>query len=398
MFRINEAIQNGDNLFRFNQDNQRMEFAYKDDLQEEYNQLWATCFPDLNLDPSTPQGQIITSEIQNDLATISNMENMLNSFFFGGTGIALDMWAWNLFRVTRKKGVASSVDILITGVPNTVITDDFTVSDGTYDYRISEAVTIPNTANITVKFNCTEVNTFIPPANTINRFVTVIDGVETVNNPSMGVGAILPETDDQFFTRCATFGATATNSSFRSIMANVGQVQGVSKLAGAENFTDTPVVFKDVTLPPHSITICVQGGDINDIALAIQKSRSTGCNMNGTTEVIIVDFDSNYTYRFYRPTSVEIKVNVEVKINQSSPTNWETVIKNNIIDFVNSMNIASLVTQPNLARHLYRNVSSFEVVDVQFSEISGVLGYEDLQLKLNEVLAIDPININVVQV
>ena len=62
------------------------------------------------------------------------------------------------------------------------------------------------------------------------------------------------------------------------------------------------------------------------------------------------------------------------------------------------MNIASLVTQPNLARHLYRNVSSFEVVDVQFSEISGVLGYEDLQLKLNEVLAIDPININVVQV
>ena len=49
--------------------------------------------------------------------------------------------------------------------------------------------------------------------------------------------------------------------------------------------------------------------------------------MNGTTEVIIRDFDSNYTYKFYRPTSVEIKVNVEVKINQSSPTNWETVIK-----------------------------------------------------------------------
>ena len=35
MFRIDEAIQNGDNLFRFNQDNQRMEFAYKDDLYKQ---------------------------------------------------------------------------------------------------------------------------------------------------------------------------------------------------------------------------------------------------------------------------------------------------------------------------------------------------------------------------
>ena len=47
-------------------------------------------------------------------------------------------------------------------------------------------------------------------------------------------------------------------------------------LQGAENFTNVPVVFKDVTLPPHSITICVQGGDVNDIALAIQNSRKYG--------------------------------------------------------------------------------------------------------------------------
>lgn len=398
MFKIDEALANEENLYSFDTQTQRLAFLYKDELQEAYNTLWGTLFPDLNLDESTPQGQIITSEIQNDLATISFLENILNSFFFGGTGIFLDMWAWNLFRVTRKEGIASSVEILITGVPTTQVTSDFTITDGTYEYTIKEAVVIPNGGSITATFTCTEVNEYIAPANTINKFVTVIDGVETINNPTQGTKATLRETDNQLFTRCATFGAIATNSSFRSIMARVAQVQGVTKLAGAENFTDNPVMFKNVELPPHSISICVLGGDVNAIGTAMQQSRATGCDMAGNTTVSIPDYGRDYEYTFYRPEEVAIKVKVDVKIDLTSPTNWEQVVKDNVVAFVENMQIASLVTQPALAKYLYRNVSSFDIVDVQFSKLAEPLGYADLQLDLTQILTISTLDIEVVQV
>lgn len=398
MFRIDEAIANGDNLFKWNTETQRMEFAYKDEIEAEYNQLFSNLFPDINLDPSTPQGQIITTQVQQDLATIAFCENMLNSFFFGGTGIYLDLWAWNVFGVTRKKGTPAGVNILITGVPNTVIPIDFLVTDGTYEYKITESVTIPSTGNLTALFECTEINEFIAPSDTINLFITVIDGVETINNPNQSIPAILPETDSQLFERCRVFGAIATNSSFRSIMANVAQVQGVTKIAGAENFTDNTITFKGLDLLRHSISICVLGASDLEIAEAIRNSRATGCNMNGTTEVSILEDGATYIYRFYRPIEVPLKVKVQVSIDINSPTNWEDTVKNNVVTFVNNLNIADLVTQPSLAKHLYKNVTGFDIVDVQLSKLSETLGYDSIPLNLNEMVTINKTDIEVIQI
>lgn len=398
MFRIDEAIANNSNLYVWNTETQRMEFAYKDEILTRYQNLFTTLFPDLNLDASTPQGQLITSLTQEDLATIANLENMLNAFFFGGSGLNLDLWAWNTFRVQRKQGTPAQVNILITGIPNTVVTVGFTVSDGTYSYVIKEQAIIGLSGFISAAFECTEINQFIAPADTINQFVTTLNGVETVNNPAQSIPAILTETDSELFQRCLYFGATATNSSFRSIMANVAQVEGITKIAGAENYTDIDKIVKNITLTPHSICICVLGGTDVAIAEAIRTSRATGCNMIGTTEVEIIDNGTAYIYRFYRPTAVEIKVKVEVAIDINSPTNWETTTKNNVAAFVDSLNIADLVTQPNLARYLHRNVSGFDIVDVKLSKLADVLGYASIQLDLNEILTVQAINIEVVQV
>lgn len=398
MFDIDTAIANGDNLYAYDTTTQQMFFKYRDDILLEYQALFSSLFPDLNLDPATPQGQIITALVQEDLATIGNFENQLNSFFFGGTGQYLDLWAWNLFRVTRKQGVAGTAIIHITGVAGTVIPSDFTITDGTIQYQISAQTTIPVSEYIDVLFNATTISTAISTPNTINQFVTVVDGVETVNNPSVSTEAILQETDDQLFNRCLYFGATATNSSFRSIMANISQITGVSKIAGAENYTDVNKVVKGITLTPHSICICVLGATDSEIATSIMNSRPTGCNMIGDTTVTVVDNGVDYTYTFYRPTSVPLKVKVEVDIDINSPTNWESTVKNNVIAFVENINIAGLITQPNLARYLHKNVSGFDIVDAKLSLESGVLGYDSIQLNLNQLATITTVNIEVVQV
>lgn len=397
MFKIDEAIQKNTNLWNFNQDIGKLEFKYKDEILDSYNELFKGIFPNINTDPSTPQGQIITSLVQTDLATISFLENLANAFFLGGNGYFLDLWSWNLYRVTRKDGIPSSVLIEIQGVPNTTITSDFLITDGNYNYQISKEVTIPQSGNIEVLFYCTEINEFIAQANTINQIVTQIDGVERVNNNSIANSATLKETDGKLFDRCVRFGSTSQNASFKSILANIAQVNGVVKVTGAENISDNAADFNGVEIEGHSICVVVEGGSDNDIANAMFESRATGCGMVGDIEVNIEYNGTFYKFKFYRPTQVILKAEVTLKEISQPPSNFGDVIKENLSSYINDLQIGELITQPALSENLYKNLSGFYIKDVKFGLKSGEVGYNPIKLKLNEMAVIskDDIKVNV---
>ncbi|EIT8306525.1 baseplate J/gp47 family protein [Campylobacter coli] len=398
MFRIETALDNNSNLWSFNQETNQLEFAYKDDILSEYQALFKNIFPDINTDPSTPQGQIITSLTQTDLATISYLENLANAFFLGGNGYFLDLWAWNLFRVTRKQGIPSSALITIQGVAGTEIPEDFLISDNQYNYKISQSVIIPSTGTIDVLFYCTEINEFIANPNTITQIVTIVNGVERVNNTNMATPAILKETDGELFQRCVYFGSTARNASFRSILANVAEVIGVNRIAGAENVTNEPLEVSGVTLTPHSICLVVDGGENEDIANAMFNSRATGCDMVGDTEVTILLDNQKYTYKFYRPTAVPLKAEVKVSATGAIiPSNYESEVKNVLSKFINNLDINKNITQPLLANNLIKNITDLNILDIQFGLKSGNVGYTNIQLKLNEIASISVDDITVTQ-
>lgn len=398
MFRIETALDNNSNLWSFNQETNQLEFAYKDDILSEYQALFKNVFPDINTDPSTPQGQIITSLTQTDLATISYLENLANAFFLGGNGYFLDLWAWNLFRVTRKQGIPSSALITIQGVAGTEIPGDFLISDNQYNYKISQSVIIPKTGTIDVLFYCTEINEFIANPNTITQIVTIVNGVERVNNTNMATPAILKETDGELFQRCVYFGSTARNASFRSILANVAEVSGVNRIAGAENVTNGPLEVSGVTLTPHSICLVVDGGENENIANAMFNSRATGCDMVGDTEVTILLDNQKYTYKFYRPTAVPLKAQVKVSATGAIiPSNYESEVKNVLSNFINNLDINKNITQPLLANNLIKNITDLNILDVKFGLKSGDLGYTNIQLKLNEIASIRVDDITVIK-
>ena len=397
MFRIEKEIQDKSNLWSLS-DSGNLQFSYKDDILAEYQNLFKTIFGDINIDESTPQGQIITSLTQVDLATIGYLENLANAFFFGGSGEFLDKWAWNLYRITRKQGTPSSVVITITGRPETEIPADFIISDGSQNYKIESPTQIPESGEIKANFINLEINDKTSNANTITQIVTNISGVERVTNEAPSTMAIMRETDAQLFNRCLYFGSTATNASFRSIMANVAQVQGVSRIAGAENVLDTAQTINGVELTPHSICIVVDGGENEAIAKAIQESKATGCDMVGTTEQILYIDKQKYTYKFYRPTQVALQAQVTVsKTGALIPANFETTIKNSLADFINSLDIAKTITQPLLSNALIKAVGDgLNIDDLQFSLKDETLGYNLIALKLNEVAFISLDDIEVI--
>ena len=399
MFRIDDKIAQNTNLWNLN-DSGELEFSYKDDILSEYQSLFKTIFGDINTDPSTPQGQIITSLTQIDLATISYLENLANAFFFGGSGDFLDKWAWNLYRVTRKQGTPSSVLIKITGRPTTDIPNDFTISDGSENYIIETPTRIGENGEVIAKFNNIAINDFVAKANTITQIVTNVDGVERVNNENNATQAIFRETDAELFNRCLYFGSTATNASFRSILANVAQVKGVNRIAGAENVANQNKIINGVELTPHSICIVVDGGEAQEIAEAIQKSRATGCDMVGDIEIPLYIDKQKYIYRFYRPKTVAIQAKVTVSQSNSGliRADFEKITKEALANFINSLDIAKTITQPLLSNALIKIVGSdFNIDDLQFSKKSESLAYSPINLKLNEIATISLDDIEVIK-
>ena len=398
MFRIDDKIAQNTNLWSLN-DSGELEFSYKDDILAEYQSLFKTIFGDINTDPSTPQGQIITSLTQIDLATISYLENLANAFFFGGSGDFLDKWAWNLYRVTRKQGTPSSVMITITGRPTTDIPSDFTISDGSENYIIEAPTRIGENGEILAKFNNVNINDFVAKANTITQIVTNVDGVERVNNENNATQAIFRETDAELFNRCLYFGSTATNASFRSILANVAQVKGVNRIAGAENVANQNKIINGVELTPHSICIVVDGGEAQEIAEAIQKSRATGCDMVGDIEIPLYIDKQKYIYRFYRPKPVAIKAKVTASQNSGLiRADFEKITKEALANFINNLDIAKTITQPLLSNALIKIVGSdFNIDDLQFSKKGENLAYSPINLKLNEIATISLDDIEVIK-
>lgn len=397
MFKIDSALAADNNLWTYDNVTGQISFSYKDDIEKEYQSLFSNIFPSINTDPSTPQGQIITALTQKDMAVISYLENLANAFFFGGNGYFLDLWAWNLYRVARKEGIPSSVIITIQGIAGTRIPEGFTVTDGEHKYKITGATTIAKNGTVDVLFNAETIDDFIANPNTITKTITTIQGVERVTNNARATKAVMRETDGELFQRCVFFGSTAKNASFRSIMANIAQLQGVSRVAGAENYGNTNKTIGGIELPPHSICLVIDGGDDKKIAQTIYESRATGCDMVGTTEVELLSYGQKYTYKFYRPSVVQLKASVRVSAlkDQLIPSNFYDNTRQKLSEYISTLDINSTITQPALAKYLVSTLTDLNVNDVQFGLKDGNLSYASIQLKLNEIatMAIDDIDV-----
>ena len=290
--------------------------------------------------------------------------------------------------------------IKMTGKPTTDIPNDFTISDGSENYIIEAPTRIAENGEVIAKFNNIAINDFVAKANTITQIVTNVDGVERVNNENNATQAIFRETDAELFNRCLYFGSTATNSSFRSILANVAQVKGVNRIAGAENVANQNKIINGVELTPHSICIVVDGGEAQEIAEAIQKSRATGCDMVGDIEIPLYIDKQKYIYRFYRPKAVAMKVKVTVSQANSGliRADFEKITKEALANFINNLDIAKTITQPLLSNALIKIVGSdFNIDDLQFSKKSESLAYLPIKLKLNEIATISLDDIEVIK-
>lgn len=309
------------------------------EVREEIAQSWINAFksddtPDINTAPETPQGQIIDAETlaitQKDaeLAFLANMFNPKTA-----RGIWQDALA-EIYFIKRKKAVNSRCYCVLTGLNGTVIEKGSKIqssADGTY-WDLLETVTINNNSSVTALFECETEGAVIASANTLNKIITTVAGWDTVNNSQAAIVGSLEESQQAFEKR--RYDSVALNSvgTTASVFSRVNQIDDVVGCYVVDNKTNVNKIVDDYLLKPHSIYVAVIGGSNQDIAEAIYRSLSAGCDYNGNTQITVVDPHTHAKEKvtFMRPTqqNVYIKVNV---FDKDLPDNYETLIKNAVI-------------------------------------------------------------------
>lgn len=309
------------------------------EVREEIAQSWINAFksddtPDINTAPETPQGQIIDAETlvitQKDaeLAFLANMFNPKTA-----RGIWQDALA-EIYFIKRKKAVNSRCYCVLTGLKGTVIEKGSKIqssADGTY-WDLLEDVTINDNSSVTALFECETEGAVIASPNTLNKIITTVAGWDTVNNSQAATVGTLEESQQAFEKR--RYDSVALNSvgTTASVFSRVNQIDDVVGCYVIDNKTNVNKIIDDYLLKPHSIYVAVIGGSNQDIAEAIYKSLSAGCDYNGNTQITVIDPHTHAKEKvtFMRPTqqNVYIKVNV---FDKDLPDNYETLIKNAVI-------------------------------------------------------------------
>lgn len=309
------------------------------EVREEIAQSWINAFksddtPDINTAPETPQGQIIDAETlaitQKDaeLAFLANMFNPKTA-----RGIWQDALA-EIYFIKRKKAVNSRCYCVLTGLNGTVIEKGSKIqssADNTY-WDLLEDVTINGNSSVTALFECESEGAIIASPNTLTKIITTIAGWDTVNNSQSATVGSLEESQQAFEKR--RYDSVALNSvgTTASVFSRVNQIDDVVGCYVVDNKTNVNKIIDDYLLKPHSIYVAVIGGSNQDIAEAIYRSLSAGCDYNGNTQITVVDPHTHAKEKvtFMRPISQNVYIKVNV-FDKDLPDDYETLIKNAVI-------------------------------------------------------------------
>lgn len=342
------------------------------DIKSEFEQAYKEALgADLNLDVSTPVGQLVvndTTALTTAMAECVAMANEGNVYY--ATGQALDVAA-AFYGYYRKKATPTTVIATVTGTSATVIDAGTLFSDGTNEFKTLNVIRIPESGHIDVECQCTKTGPIPCLANTLDTIVDPVAGITSVTNTNDGIPGYEEENDNTFRDRItANFFNKRARAIMGAIIDNIAAIPNVVSVAGEENPTGETVTKSGVSMPAHSIFVSVLGGNSSDIAEILAQQKTLGAATVGTTEVSFMDSTSGaiYKYNIFRPTPVTIYVNVEWSANEFTQPGASQQIIDLIAQYVaeNPFKIGQTISGAVLANAL----DGFNKVDLLSIKVS----------------------------
>ncbi len=314
------------------------------DLQTEVEDEYKSVFgDDLDLDPETPEGILISAETTSRAGISTNnaqLANQINPNIAGG--VFLDA-LWALLGGTRSLATSSTfaVNPDLTGVPSTFIPAGSKAANSAGDeFETLGDVTLDGSGLGDVAFASVETGAIVCDIGDLTTILSGVIGWETVNNTVAATLGVATQSDISARSeRKETLGAEGSGLAI-SVSSKVRAVSGVESLTFRENETAAPVVIDNVNLVANSIWVCVDGGTDADVASALLGAKSGGCNWNNgnssnpVTEVVVDPTSGqSYSVLFDRPDIIPVLY--EVTITSSTISNSTQIVKDAIVAYAN---------------------------------------------------------------
>jgi hypothetical protein len=308
-----------------------------ENLVKSFNDIYSQNGDPLNLEPNTPDRQLI--EVLAYMGTVVRelITEVYNSCDPDKCVGAVQDNRYQINYLTRKQGSYTLQDISVT-VNKTVTLqglegsyDDenvsaYTVSDdnGNIWYLIN-TITLLQGTTTRLAFRAKEKGEVIPVIGTITNPVTIIPGVVSVNN-NVGATAIgtEEESDSDFRIRRASSVYKSSKNCADTIKTELLEIDDVINVNVHENNTNT----QDTTgTPPHYIWVIVEGGDPEKIAEIIYANLAGSGTKGSKSQIITSASMQNITINYDNPTTVPLYIKFDIKATGDPGEIYTTGIK-----------------------------------------------------------------------
>lgn len=293
--------------------------------------------PNWNTGASTPDGL----KLATDSEIWANLDELGQSAYNSkdpnkATGTDLDVLS-SITGTLRGQGTPSTVDLTLTGDNGEVVADGALVesTENGSLWAVNGPVTIAGATAATA--TAVENGATQASIDTITRIVVTQAGWASVTNPSVATPGTNPDADSELRIERNNGVSLPGQNQVDSTFAAIANINGVRRVRIYENDSIPPVDSNG--LPIHSTATIVDGGDDDDVALAIYNKRNPGPIQHSLTTPISVDIVSPVTGNektiiFNRPDYVDAIIIYNITDDGSLPANADQLVKDATLEYV----------------------------------------------------------------
>ncbi|UEC23849.1 baseplate J/gp47 family protein [Pasteurella canis] len=344
----------------------------------------------INLDPDTPDGQMIgiLGQIKVDLEELAeDVYKQLDPDL--ATGAWLEQRVAYAGLVRRKASYSYLRSVILTGDPYAEINSLIVSDTNKVRWVLDQKVTLNESGSARVDFRSEELGAFSLNANTQLTIETITLGLNSVTTSVDAEIGIEEETDSQLRQRFAKSRAKNATNSAEAIEGGIGDLADVKQVIVLENNTSQT---DNIGIPSHSINVVVEGGNETDIAQVIYKNKGAGIGLQGQTSVNLMINGKQRTIKFDKATPVDVHISMTLvryeDFTEIDKDEVKRMLSNVKFKIGEDVSLSRLYSPIN-------TVGGFWVKSLKIGRSSGALNAENIIIQPRELARIQRANIQI---
>jgi len=248
--------------------------------------------------------------------------------------------------IRRKEATKSRCYVALEGEPNTRIVNGVIADENNINWDLESPIVISENGKVETLAVCQLLGAIHVGIGNLNKIVTPTKGWVSVINNQPSITGQNVESQEELRARQSISTAKPSLTILEGLIGGIAELEGVTRYRVYENDTN---ITDSNTIPGHSICAVVEGGKDTQIATEIHLRKTPGC---GTYGDIVVEIETGFIHgkqrvtpiSLFRPQYVDIHVTITIKRLPGYVTQITEDIKENIAEYLNSLQIGEDLT------------------------------------------------------